>query len=335
MADTLQSVSWHLRQACPFRQGEAVDVWWPAYQATWRLRAIDDAAARGDVFGDVVVTSVSYSREGKAPSGGFRVSEAVAPAGGLAEARQACGGCPANAFGPTSDRMAGCCGSVFLHPNDPEVEAALRSAIARHRLEAAYAGAFPKTSPLWYGLWIASPLSHAQLAILGTVLPELPEGNLPHMAQLRHACELAIRHQIPLHARLAPPGHTDFGFNTTFAHCPRCKMGSGERWQKQYSTNLTTCRCCGQSYVPAETASSSKDEYDDADRDLERQLGPADYAALRDTWHRRHASDPPTWLDQLRNGKPDLAFGVLAEASAPATQGSLLARLWHRLTGRG
>ena len=50
MADTLQHVDWHLEQACPFRHGPAVPQFVAAYNATWRLRYIDAARAKNDVF---------------------------------------------------------------------------------------------------------------------------------------------------------------------------------------------------------------------------------------------------------------------------------------------
>src|SRR5262245_3442676 len=102
MADTLQYVNWHLETACLFRRGAAATQFVPAYEATWRLRHIDTARAKNDVFNElgVVVTSVSYFRGDKSPTGGFRIVDVVAAAGNLAGARDACGRCPANAFDP-------------------------------------------------------------------------------------------------------------------------------------------------------------------------------------------------------------------------------------------
>lgn len=336
MADTLQVVNWFLRQACPFRQGPAVDTFFPAYQATQRLRAIDDAAGRGDVYGDVCVTSVVYSKAGKGPGSGFRVSNAVAPAGGLADARRVCGGCPANALDASRGELAGCWGYLLDGPGDLEVDAALRSALARHGLQGAHAAAFPKTRPLWPGLWITSPLNAAQLSILATIAPDLAvdERRGRDVMQFRRACELSAASGIPLYVAMAPPGHTDFGLSTTFPHCPRCKMGTGERWQKQYSTRQTTCRCCGHVFVPAETASTEEDGYEP--EDLERMLPPGEFAALAAEWHRRHGSDDPTWLDHIAASDPKRAFESLMAADRPAApRRSPLRRLWHRLTGRG
>lgn len=226
MSDTLQFVDWHLRQACPFRQGEAVDEFVNAIHATSQLRLIDDMSGAGEVYGDVVVTSVSYSREGWWPSGGFRVSDAVAPAGDLAAARRTCGGCPANAF--PVPKMAGCCGSLPVDADDPEVEAALRAAIDGG-LAGEFAAAFVRTDPLWYGLWISDPLTPAQLRLLPRLLQNVPTPTGgAELEQFRRACSLALEHGIELRVHMPPPGHVDFGFDTTFPHCPRCKRGTGE-----------------------------------------------------------------------------------------------------------
>ena len=314
MADTLQYVQWHLEYACPFRQGEAVRAFAAARQATSRLRAIDHCEARRDVFGDTCVTGVSYQRGQKWPSGGFRISEAVAPVGSLPAAREVCGNCPANGLGP--DLMAGCCGSLPFHPSDEELETDLRAGIGTRGLQKAVAGAFPKTTPLWYGFWISSPLTRPQLEILRATLaePGSDADRAQDVRQFRRACELAIKHGIPLHATLPPLGHTDLGFYTIFPHCPRCKMPYGERWEKEYSKKRTTCRACGHEYVPAETASCEKDSY--RSEDLADQLPAEEYEALRAEWERRHQSDPPSFIEQLLSGKVNIAEELRKEAAA-------------------
>lgn len=284
MSDTLQHVGWHLRYACPFRQGEAVEVFAKALHATSELRLIDDLTARGEVYGEVCVTCVSYSREGRWPSDGFRISDAVAAVGSLAAARATCGACPANAFG--SPKMAGCCGSLPIDADDPSVDAAIRGEIDGG-LADEFSFAFLRTDPLWYGLWVSDPLSAAQLRLLPRILQHVAVGH--ELEQFRRACGLALEHSIELHVHMSPPGHVDFGFYTVFPHCPRCKRGTGEQWT-QASTQLTTCRTCGMQFVPAENASS---EQENSERtELKARLSPEEYAAVHEAWLERHGSDP-------------------------------------------
>jgi len=285
MSDTLQHVSWHLRHACPFRQGTAVDDFSKAFDATAELRFIDDVGA-GDVFGDIVVTGVSYSSEGRWPSSGFRISDAVAPVGDLAAARRTCGQCPANAF--PAGRMAGCCEFLSVDPGDPEMEAALRAAI-HGGLADEFAAAFPRTDPLWYGLWISDPLSPAQLRLLPRLLPASITAGGTGLRQFRRACELAAEHGIEMRVHMPPPGHVDFGFETTFPHCPRCKRATGETWYGE-SNQMTTCKTCGQQFIPAATASSEECNFELSD--LKERLSAEEYAAVSKAWQERHASEP-------------------------------------------
>jgi hypothetical protein len=330
MADTAQYVNWHLEQACPFRQGPAVTQFVAAHDATWRLRYIDTAAAKNDVFDDIVVTSVSYFRGDKSPAGGFRISEAVAAAGSLVPARDVCARCPANAFDPPAERMAGCCGLLPFNPDDPALEKRLRSALHEPGLRRWFDTAFLPTTPLWYGLWATSPLTQDQLKLLPRVLPQRPP-NGPDLDEdvlcFHRACALAMRHGLTVRVNLPPPGHTDLGWDTTFPHCPRCKKGTGEQWEKQYSTRRTTCRACGFEFVPAETASSEQSPpYDDKDS-LERMMSPESYAALKQEWLRRHAADPPTFIDRLLTGKLEAADFATEAAARP----SLAQRFWRWL----
>lgn len=322
MSDTYQYVGWHLRYACPFRQDGAVDVFAKAQHATSQLRQIDDMTASGEVYGDVCVTGVSYSRDGRWPSDGFRISDAVAAVGSLAVARVTCGACPANAFPPP--KMAGCCGFLPIDADEPAVDAALRGAIDG-KLADEFSSAFMKTDPLWYGLWSSNPLSTAQLQLLPRMLQHAVFGGR-ELDQFRRACGLALKHDIELHVRMSPPGHVDFGFYTAFPHCPRCKRGTGERWTKA-STQLTTCRTCGQQFIPAENASS---EQDDAEHiDLKDRLPPDEYAAIHKEWLERHGSEPDPLADILGFG-PDKGIKGLAKKTKRSTGLMNRLRRWFR-----
>jgi hypothetical protein len=66
------------------------------------------------------------------------------------------------------------------------------------------------------------------------------------------ATQVALERGVPLHVSMAPPGHTDFGFYTVFAHCPLCKVGA------RGSSELYTCHVCATQYRPV--ASSERME---------------------------------------------------------------------------
>jgi hypothetical protein len=322
MADTLQYVSWHLAVTCPFRRGDAVSDVHAAHAATERLRDINHAIAKDDVYdGGVCVTSASYFQGKSAPWSGFRMNDAVAAAGGLADAQALCGRCPANASADPAAEMAGCCGWLHFDPNDAELERALRGNLNDHDLNAAFGRAFARTTPLWYGLWIDSPLSPAQLELLPRILPErLPtRPDLDRgVALLCRACERAVEYRLGLYVELPPPGHTDLGWYTTFPHCPRCRCGSGHRWKDVDPARRVTCRACGHGYAPALTASSKQDDVDWDSRRLEAFLPAAEYEALADEWLRRHGPDP-------------LGFTKILEEANARRDGSLLRRVWRWL----
>ena len=317
MADTLQYVSWHLAMTCPLRRGDAVTDIHAAHSATDRLRDINRAIAKDDVYdGDVCVTSVCYFQGKTSPWSGFRMNDVVAPAGGLADAQALCGRCPANVAADPEAEMAGCCGWLHFDPNDEELERALHAKLDDDAdLNVAFDRAFIRTTPLWYGLWINSPLSQAQLELLPRILPERLPSDPDRdrgVALLRRACERGLEYRLGLHVKLPPPGHTDLGWCTTFPHCPRCRCGSEGRWKKVDPARRVKCRACGHGYAPALTASSTKDDMDWDSRRLEAFLPAAEYEALSSEWLRRHGPDP-------------LGFSSAADAAANR---SLLRRVW-------
>jgi hypothetical protein len=323
MSHTLQYLSWHLEYACLFRRGAAVTDLSAAREATGELHSINSAVARGDLYGEICVQGTSYSREGVAPIG-FRIGETVNAVGGLTAAREICGQCPANALNPTPGGLAGCCGVLEIEPTQ-SVEDQLRSALLTSGLRSAFAEVFLVTRPLWYGLWVNSPLSRAQLEMMRKVLtPAMGKG----VAQFHRACALALEQGFRLHVRMSAPGHMDMGFYTTFPHCPRCKKGNGEEWKSPYSSEVTTCAACGQAYVPAEHA--AMEEMDERERkELEEVMSAAEYETFMREWRRRHASEVAGGFDGFVDG----LFGRLrSELKAEVAQAP---RSWVRRVWRG
>src|SRR5436190_14309491 len=283
MADTRQVVAWALEMPCAFRKGP--DFRKPAVASgqVWHARLISkglvDRPLGFGVYGDLIVTTYTIAKgnpersaSARYPESGFLISKNFGETNGLEEAQRMCGSCVAN-----TDRsgMAGCCGSIYQAPSSHETQEQLEGIISRLGLTGKIAEAFPKTNPIWYGLWAVSPIPRASLEALKILLSEMlrevrTESSAPskrsqfeEFEKLIRAIELAEVEGLNLHVHLYPPGHTDFGLYTVFPHCPFCKAAAElERWQRKYPSSLQECEVCGTRFSPAETASVHRHNYD-------------------------------------------------------------------------
>jgi hypothetical protein len=255
MADTRQVLKWTLERKCPFRSGRAAKEIHATFEATAALRTHSDLPTSA-IDGDLCVTSWIYSKAGTKPNG-YRISEVFSPFGGLAAARATCGGCDANIWSERSEKMGGCAGVVAIDPDSPELESSLSQVVAASSLDDGVGSAFVPTSPIWYGLWVNSPLSQNQCRLLLKVLSGI-ELLTSRDRRILPALESALAHALPLHVDLTALGHTDFGVYTEFPHCPRCKAFAGFTWQTPYPRDPMTCRVCGGLFIPADTFSSRK-----------------------------------------------------------------------------
>ena len=150
-------------------------------------------------------------------------------------------------------------GQFWLPEWRESIEDVLWESIRRLGLEERIRAAFHMTAPLWYGLWISDPLTATQCSLLHDLLTEavrIAQASASTSKTSRGLAESAKTSE-PLHVELTPPGHVDFGWVTTFVHCPRCKAeGPVERWQETYPEEPLDCPVCGFSYQPALTHSS-------------------------------------------------------------------------------
>jgi hypothetical protein len=255
MSDTYQVLSWSLEQECPFRRGSGWQLPMATRRAVEPIRSYSNAPL-GSISGDVLVTGWSFSKAGTKPRG-IRISEALAPFGGLAAAHETCAGCKANVWSDPFSKMGGCAGEVGLDPDSHELASALDDAIRSKSLQSSMANAFRSTKPLWYGLWINSPLTTDQCRLILAILTDLSLLKL-NDRRILLALDVSITHGLPMHVWLSPLGHTDFGVNTVFPHCPRCRAFAGFRWRSPYPSDPTTCGVCGNIFSPAQTASTER-----------------------------------------------------------------------------
>lgn len=157
-------------------------------------------------------------------------------------------------------------GQLWLPPAGPEPpDALLWQSIERTGLEPSLRECFQITDPLWYGLWIDSPLTRQQCQALQVLFADLI-ATTPRYAKYAEeflvALQAACQSDEVLTVALGTPGHVDLGWITTFAHCPRCKAEAPlKRWQDSYPVEPIECPICGHSYSPAATYSSKREYF--------------------------------------------------------------------------
>jgi hypothetical protein len=305
MADTIQIVQWTLEMRCQLRHDEEAMICpGAATSAVSSARAYSKALRERrhgfGIYGNIYVSSYTFATcpgGRKAadspyyPVSGFVISKEFESYGGTDGLRQMCSRCPANA---QPQELARCVGTVPQWPDSPDTEEQLNRIINRLGLESAMANAFPATTPRWYGLWAVSPIPHASLGLLKTLLSEMLDEDREELESQNQrgqdqidefratlsAIDIAITERLNLHVRLLPLGHTDFGIYTVFPHCPFCKaLAKVARWQREYPINHHVCHVCGTKFSPQETASSERMDWDRIElRDLLGQAQFEDFA---------------------------------------------------------
>jgi hypothetical protein len=274
MSDTYQIVRWALERPCPFRSG---DQWFLPHRTCSQLadlRTVACTAAQGRVFKGICVTSWWVQQ---IPMTGFRVEDRLRSIGGLSQAWKICGKCEANTKAEDAIDIAGCFGWLCAEPSSQELQHVLKD----RKIEQQFFAAFPLTSPIWYGLWINSPLRTSQVELLHELLQGVFDQSQGQNRDKRHflnALQAAREQHLPLHVSLAPPGHIDFGWYTVFPHCPRCKAETPlERWQSSYPKEPHSCRVCRHVFIPAEHHKSERYEEESESNKLEQQMGTEAY----------------------------------------------------------
>lgn len=316
MADTIQIVQWTLEMRCQLRDDEG-SVKCPDKASGSVSTARAYSKARGETrngfgnYDDVHVTSYfSANRAGDCKNGdgphypfsGFVISKEFRRFGGTEKLFDMCASCPANV---QPQELARCVGTVLHRPDSPDTEEQLRRIISRLGLERVVADSFPKTTPLWYGLWAVSPVPKRSLGVLQTLLSEMLSEDRAEMEakgevdqdqidgfyDVVSAIEIAISRGLNLHVNLLPLGHTDFGRYTIFPHCPFCKaVAPVKRWQRKYPTEHHTCQICGTKFSPEETASSERMMW--KRNELRDELGQERFEAFAAYYLMEHGETP-------------------------------------------
>ncbi len=311
MADTRQCVFWSLERSCALRSGK--DWMFPiqTQQQLYQIQRCSEELQKNvpQVCRGIWVTSQYWGSDADGntvyiPSSGIRIDEIAAPFGGWSAVRDICADCEANVATPESG-VGWCFGTIeVMYPGSDRFDELLWKVIDRFSLESDLRSAFQITDPLWFGFWIDSPLNRNQcqclLDLLPRALPLLWEkdpadpASEPVFGDIQfafsdfdpaesygrqyvaffRALQTSIKWDLPLHVHVPPPGHTDFGMYTVFAHCPHCKCAADvPRWQEVESQDDYECRVCGHRFDPASTYRSERDDDDHELGSLERMLG--------------------------------------------------------------
>lgn len=309
MADTRQIVSWSLERKCAFRGGDN----WFLPEHTCKqlidLRSLASAENDGRNVAGVCVTAWTVGRDDsggihKIPLSGFRIEDQLGGFGGLSFVLATCQECEANAQTELGIRVAGCFGYLDVRPDSKELDEQLWRVVEERNLEQQLRLAFRITTPLWYGLWINSPLRKLQAECLHELLS--PICDEPEDKDIHHflsALTAAIRWELPVHVSLFPLGHTDLGWYTVFPHCPRCKANAlVGRWKVSYQQTPYECQVCGHGFIPDEHHSQERLDFDWDARSLVKQLGKTGYDEFVKTFlrHRGCSSEQASQIMENR-----------------------------------
>lgn len=307
MSDTRQIVSWSLERPCAFRSGDGWFLPDRTYTQLVDLRIVASSEVNRRIVDGICVTSCTTERDNSGkiheiPCSGFRIEDRLGPFGGLDAALTTCRDCEANVKTELGIDVAGCFGHLDVWPDSEELDRQLWGIIEQRNLENSLRGAFPVTTPLWYGFWINSPLRRVQCEFLHELLDAACDHDDPQDEDVRHflgTLEAAIRWELPIHVSLAPLGHVDLGWHTVFPHCPRCKANAPVgRWKESYPNEPHECRACGHTFNPDEHHSSEHDELDWDSSGLEGQLGEAGYGQFVRAFL-IHRDCPPERVDEV------------------------------------
>ena len=161
-------------------------------------------------------------------------------------------------------------------------------AIRNGNLESRLRAEFTFTNPVWYGLWMDSPLNAAQCSVLYDLFSLF----IIRYIELKYRIDAFLKvlqkvssGQGRLKVWLGSPGHTDFGIHTTFAHCPRCKcIAPVPRWDASEYHDEISCPICDTRYIPAEIYSKEEMAEPDDNEGTQDNSSETKKANLKEPW---------------------------------------------------
>lgn len=177
------------------------------------------------------------------PPYGFKLAEVLALYGGQPAVEAACRHCPANAAENRQPGLwAGCFGIVPLPDMQTILEPALQSALSQAESAGFYAQQFVRTEPVWYGLWLQSPLSSDRAAALSDTFQRAGlDQTSDAFAELLLGLQAAAKNGLPFHFLLYPPGRVEQGWWRRVPHCPRCQAP----WSETTARHCSICEYRG------------------------------------------------------------------------------------------
>jgi hypothetical protein len=226
--DTPPFLLWAIESTCPVRGLQNGSDPERTERQLRAARAVSDARREGRVIDDLCVE----------PPFGFRVEEALSIYGGSIVVEQACRGCPANALlHDDCGTFAGCFGIVPL-PDERLIHAAVEPAI-RQVATVEYDRLFRRTDPIWFGLWMNSPLDLERVRSLLAIMKSaaVPEPMAAAFRQFQSGLQSAVVSKQSVHVALYPRGRVEGTWWRRIPHCPECKAA----WDDLRSRECAVC----------------------------------------------------------------------------------------------
>lgn len=285
------SVYWSLERMCRLRTG---DDWFRPKVTREQLTSIRRVAAveaGGQLFEGVLVHASTESdfsgNEYQFPSCGWTLNKVLGSREKWELAKETCAGCPANLNSGLPTRVVGCFGVLSLWHDSRHVERALWTAIERLNCHEEYRASFLMTTPLWYGLWTASPLAREQKEVLLPILESVlsddmlnDDDHCHEITQFVNAVRVSLAQDLPLHVALPIPEYRSETYREIQAHCPRCKAEPALEHRSEFRGKSYNCQVCGQTYVVQNIRHPWEPPAWSPDPPLSEVMGQTEYVAF-------------------------------------------------------
>lgn len=261
MADTTQYICWGINQRCRFRDFDDYRDPHKSFDKLRRWKSVLKLSREDIKYGDFYIASHLYSSICPVNEKGEQllIPDSAVIVSAEEEARvdelqKVCRDCSVN---PNINDIGGCLGHCELSPIS-FFEEFIQRAIVKYDIDVERY--FTRTTPQWYGLWMR-PLKGEAILQLIRIVREIVESpgvvDSDDLNSFIRALQKAYKSGTELDFYVAPPGHFDFGFLTTFEHCPQCKAVTAEDkvWRSYSYPENYRCRVCGHIYNPNLTGS--------------------------------------------------------------------------------